>query len=92
MAGSGKRYDRKSPSRASNHELRRSIMEVLAGRKGPAPVSPLEISEQLGRPFDEVSHHVRVLAECEAIERVATRPVGATMQHLYWPSPGWAGG
>jgi predicted ArsR family transcriptional regulator len=90
MANGGKRYDPKSPSRASSHELRRSIMEVLVGRKDGAPVSSLAISEELGKPFSEVNYHVRVLAECEAIERVATRPIGRTVQHFYWPSPGRA--
>ncbi len=89
MADGGKRFDPKSPSRASSHELRRRIMEVLLGRKDGAPVSSLALSEELGRPFAEVNYHVLVLAECEAIKRAATQPAGGTVRHFYWPSPGY---
>jgi DNA-binding transcriptional ArsR family regulator len=75
----------KTPLRALGHDLRRSILRMLIGREGDSAVSPLEVSEALGKPLATVSYHVRVLAECEAITRVEARQARGRVQHFYRP-------
>jgi DNA-binding transcriptional regulator GbsR (MarR family) len=50
-------------------------------------VSPREVSEELGESLSNVSYHVRVLARCEVVTLVGTKPVRGSMQHFYLPSP-----
>jgi DNA-binding transcriptional ArsR family regulator len=65
---------------ALNHPMRRRILRRMAGE---AAISPREISEALDRPLSNVSYHVRVLAECNTVVLVGTRPVRGSMQHFY---------
>lgn len=68
---------------ALDHPVRRQILRAMAGRRA---VSPRELSEELGRPLDNVSYHVRVLARCGAAKLVRTKRVGGSTMHLYRPS------
>lgn len=47
------------------------------------PVSPRELSEALRRPLSNVSYHVRVLVQSEAVALVRTRPTRGSIQHFY---------
>jgi DNA-binding transcriptional ArsR family regulator len=60
--------------------MRRDILREMADER---EISPLAISNRLGRPLSNVSYHIRVLAECEAIVLVNTQPVRGSMQHFY---------
>jgi len=75
---------------ALRHELRRQIMRMW-GRSPDQPLSPREVSGALRQPLSNVSYHVRVLAECEAIRLVDTKPVRGSMQHFYRPNPSFIG-
>ena len=55
------------------------------------PISPREVSGALSQPLSSVSYHVRVLADCEAITLVSTKPVRGSMQHFYRLSPKFIG-
>ncbi|HVV91422.1 MAG TPA: helix-turn-helix domain-containing protein [Solirubrobacterales bacterium] len=65
---------------ALRHPLRREILRAMAARD---PISPREISNALREPLSNVSYHVRVLADCGAVELVDTEPVRGSMQHFY---------
>ena len=45
--------------------------------------SPRELAAGLDEPLSALSYHVRVLAECEAIELVGTRQIRGSTQHFY---------
>ena len=79
------RHDTEAQLKALGHEMRRAIMGVFV-RDGDTPVSPREVSGALRQPLSNVSYHVRVLAECDAITLVSTKPVRGSMQHFYRPS------
>src|SRR4051812_46260215 len=66
--------------RALGHPLRRSILKEMQGEE---EISPAELSRRLRITLSNVSHHVRVLAECEAIVLVRTQPVRGSLQHFY---------
>jgi DNA-binding transcriptional ArsR family regulator len=72
--------DRKDLFFALRHPLRRRILQEMADGEA---ISPRELSERLGSSLSNVSYHVRVLAECEAIALVNTRAVRGSMQHFY---------
>lgn len=76
---------------ALGHEMRREIMRALVKRGGNKAVSPREVSGTLRKPLSNVSYHVRVLAECDAITLVSMKPVRGSMQHFYRPSPKFIG-
>src|SRR4051812_33175379 len=61
------RPDTEAQLKALGHEMRRAIMEVFVGTDDGTPVSPREVSGMLQKPLANVSYHVRVLADCEAI-------------------------
>jgi DNA-binding transcriptional ArsR family regulator len=61
-------------------------MGVFAQKGLATSMSPREVSRVLGEPLSNVSYHVRVLAECEAITLDSTKPVRGSMQHFYRPS------
>jgi DNA-binding transcriptional ArsR family regulator len=87
MAKSRKqRNDTETQLKALAHETRLAIMAVFVGKGADTPVSPREVSGVLRQPLANVSYHVRVLADCEAIRLVYTKPVGGSMQHFYRPS------
>jgi DNA-binding transcriptional ArsR family regulator len=65
--------------KALGHPLRQRILLVL----GEGVASPSELSKQLGEPLGNVSYHVKILGECEAIELVRTMPVRGAVEHFY---------
>jgi DNA-binding transcriptional ArsR family regulator len=67
---------------ALRHPLRRQILRRMAESEDQ-PISPRELSGELTQPLSNVSYHVRVLVECEAVRLVDTKPVRGSMQHFY---------
>jgi len=65
---------------ALRHPLRRDILRGMAAAEA---ISPREIADALEQPLSNVSYHVRVLADCDAIALVNTKPVRGSMQHFY---------
>ncbi len=65
---------------ALRHPLRRTILRAMADDK---PVSPRELSDALQQPLSNVSYHVRVLVNCEAVTLVRTKPTRGSIQHFY---------
>jgi DNA-binding transcriptional ArsR family regulator len=65
---------------ALGHPLRREILRTMADGK---PVSPRELSEALHQPLSNVSYHVRVLVQSEALKLVRTKPTRGSIQHFY---------
>jgi DNA-binding transcriptional ArsR family regulator len=73
--------------KALTHPMRQRIMGVMVHRQTKTPISPREISATLQESLSNVSYHVRVLADCEAITLRRTKPVRGSMQHFYSPAP-----
>ncbi|MGV1050051.1 MAG: helix-turn-helix domain-containing protein [Solirubrobacterales bacterium] len=65
---------------ALRHPLRRQILRLMASEEA---ISPRQLGILLEQPLSNVSYHVRVLAECEAVCLVRTIPVRGSMQHFY---------
>jgi DNA-binding transcriptional ArsR family regulator len=65
---------------ALRHPLRRQILRLMASEEA---ISPRELSGLLEQPLSNVSYHVRVLADCDAVALVRTVPVRGSMQHFY---------
>jgi DNA-binding transcriptional ArsR family regulator len=65
--------------RALSHPLRQKILVAL----NRTTASPSQISRQLGEPLGNVSYHVKILADLDAIELVQTRPVRGAVEHIY---------
>jgi DNA-binding transcriptional ArsR family regulator len=65
--------------KALGHPLRQRILRRLHDD----PVSPSQLAGALGEPLGNVSYHVKILAECEAIELVRTTPVRGAVEHFY---------
>ncbi len=65
---------------ALRHPLRRTILRAMADGK---PVSPRELADVLEQPLSNVSYHVRVLVQCEAVTLVRTKPTRGSIQHFY---------
>ena len=74
---------------ALRHRLRRQILQVFD--RSDQPISPREVSGKLEQPLSNVSYHVRVLADCDAINLVDTRPVRGSVQHFYRSDPAFMG-
>jgi DNA-binding transcriptional ArsR family regulator len=79
--------------KAMAHPLRHRILEELNAKQA----SPSVLAEELGEPIGNVSYHVQVLLECDAIELVSTRPVRGAVEHIYratirpfWDDKQWA--
>lgn len=74
---------------ALGHPLRRRILREMALTERS---SPRDLAETLAEPLSNVSYHVRVLADCDALELVGTRPVRGSTQHFYRVTvePQWA--
>jgi DNA-binding transcriptional ArsR family regulator len=69
---------------ALGHAMRRRILrEMLDSRD---EVSPRELSVELGEQLSALSYHVRVLAECGAVELVRTEEIRGSTQHFYRPA------
>lgn len=67
--------------KALSHPLRQQILQELNQRVA----SPAELSQVLGESLGNVSYHVKILAELEAIELVRTAPVRGALEHFYRP-------
>ncbi len=65
--------------RAMSNPLRQRILLLLNKRVG----SPSELAKELQEPLGNVSYHVRILVECEAVELVKTEPVRGALEHFY---------
>jgi DNA-binding transcriptional ArsR family regulator len=66
---------------ALGHPMRRRILrEMLDARD---EVSPRELAVKLSEQLSALSYHVRVLAECRAIELVRTQRIRGSTQHFY---------
>lgn len=66
---------------ALGHPMRREILrEMLDARE---EVSPRELALELSQQLSALSYHVRVLAECQAIELVRTQRIRGSTQHFY---------
>src|SRR4051794_11210507 len=66
---------------ALGHPLRRRILRTMIA--GERETSPRQLSSSLDEPLSALSYHVRVLAECKAIELVRTGQVRGSTQHFY---------
>lgn len=70
---------------AFTHPLRRDILKLCL--EGEEPHSPKALSRLVNHRLSNVSYHVRVLAECGALEIVAERPVRGSTEHFYEATP-----
>jgi DNA-binding transcriptional ArsR family regulator len=66
---------------ALGHPMRRRILREMLDAPGEA--SPRELAIKLPEQLSALSYHVRVLAECGAIELVRTEQVRGSTQHFY---------
>jgi DNA-binding transcriptional ArsR family regulator len=66
---------------ALGHPMRRQILRWMLGDGGE--VSPRELATKLDQPLSALSYHVRVLAECRAVELVRTQQIRGSTQHFY---------
>jgi DNA-binding transcriptional ArsR family regulator len=66
---------------ALGHPMRRQVLREMldSGRE----ISPRELSVRLCEPLSALSYHVRVLAECRAVELVRTERIRGSTQHFY---------
>ena len=69
---------------ALGHPMRRRILREML--EGGGEISPRELSATLGEQLSALSYHVRVLAECGAIELVRTEQIRGSTQHFYRPA------
>jgi DNA-binding transcriptional ArsR family regulator len=65
---------------ALKHPLRRQILQTVGTENA---ISTQEISQAIGQPLSKVSYHVHVLAECDAIALVTTKPARDSTQRFY---------
>ncbi len=65
---------------ALRHPLRRRILRLMEAEE---PISPSQLSIKLEHPLSNVSYHVRVLADCEAVALVFTEPARGSVEHFY---------
>jgi DNA-binding transcriptional ArsR family regulator len=70
---------------ALRHVLRRKILRAMYLDE-EATISPRRLAEVLKEPLSNVSYHVRILADCRAVELIDTEPVRGSMQHFYSPT------
>jgi DNA-binding transcriptional ArsR family regulator len=66
---------------ALGHPMRRAILREMLD--SPAEVSPRELALKLSEQLSALSYHVRVLADCGAIELVRTERIRGSTQHFY---------
>lgn len=69
---------------ALGHPMRRRILREMLDTSGE--ISPRELSVTLSEQLSALSYHVRVLAECGAIELVRTERIRGSTQHFYRPA------
>ena len=65
-----------------SHPLRHRILVTLNEMEEG---SPTQLAGRLGEPVGNVSYHVKVLAEADAIELVRTEPRRGALEHFYRP-------
>lgn len=65
--------------KALAHPLRDRILQAL----NETVASPAQLARALNEPLGNVSYHVKILLECEAIELVRTAPVRGAIEHFY---------
>jgi DNA-binding transcriptional ArsR family regulator len=75
---------------ALGHPMRRRVLREMVDSGGEA--SPRELAAKLSEQLSALSYHVRVLAECGAIELVRTEQIRGSTQHFYRAviKAGWA--
>ena len=75
---------------ALGHPMRRRILREMLDSGDET--SPRELSATLSEQLSALSYHVRVLAECGAIELVRTEQIRGSTQHFYRAvvKAGWA--
>lgn len=78
MAGSG--VENHDLLVALRHPLRRSILRAM---DDDVVTSPRDLSRTLKESLSNVSYHVRVLAECNALVQVSERKVRGATQRFY---------
>jgi DNA-binding transcriptional ArsR family regulator len=66
---------------ALGHPMRRQILREMLDSGGET--SPRELAAKLSQQLSALSYHVRVLAECQAIELVRTEQIRGSTQHFY---------
>jgi DNA-binding transcriptional ArsR family regulator len=66
---------------ALGHPMRRRILREMLD--APGEVSPGELALELSEQLSALSYHVRVLAECNAIELVRKQRIRGSTQHFY---------
>lgn len=66
---------------ALGHPMRRRILRRMLASGGE--VSPRELAIELSEQLSALSYHVRVLAECRAVELVRTEQIRGSTQHFY---------
>ena len=66
---------------ALGHPMRRQILRAMLDMS--EEVSPRELAAKLSQQLSALSYHVRVLAECGAIELVRTEQIRGSTQHFY---------
>jgi DNA-binding transcriptional ArsR family regulator len=66
---------------ALGHPMRRRVLREMldAGEE----VSPRELATKLSEQLSALSYHVRVLAECKAVELVRIEQIRGSTQHFY---------
>jgi hypothetical protein len=69
----------KSTAAILSHTLRGQCWYALTERT----MSPKELADELKAPLSDVSYHVRVLRELNAVELVRTEPVRGAVAHYY---------
>jgi DNA-binding transcriptional ArsR family regulator len=69
---------------ALGHPMRRRILREMLDTDGE--ISPRELAVKLSEQLSALSYHVRVLAECGAIELVRTERIRGSTQHFYRPA------
>jgi DNA-binding transcriptional ArsR family regulator len=66
---------------ALGHPMRRQILREMLD--APREMSPRELADRLSEQLSALSYHVRVLAECRAIELVRTQRSRGSTEHFY---------
>jgi len=61
--------------------MRRQILREMLDSSGE--ISPRELAARLSEQLSALSYHVRVLAECRAVELVRTEQIRGSTQHFY---------
>jgi DNA-binding transcriptional ArsR family regulator len=68
---------------ALGHPMRRRILREMLDAS--EELSPRELAAKLSEQLSALSYHVRVLAECRAVELVRTQQIRGSTQHFYRP-------